>query len=402
VIDEYDDLARERFVVEAPKSSGVPRSPFERDRARVLHSSALRRLAGKTQVVGVGVDVFPRTRLTHSLECAQVGRELAAALGADPDLVDTACLAHDLGHPPFGHNGETALDEAARQCGGFEGNAQSFRLLTRLETKVIGEGGRSAGLNLTRACLDAATKYPWTRRPGDVKWGAYADDADLLAWVRAASPEGVEQCLEAQVMDWSDDVAYSVHDLEDSVHAGDVDLHRLDHAAVVARASAYSSADAALLDAALRDLEAQDWWMGEYDGTSAAQVALKRMTSELIARLCAAALAATRERWGTGALVRYRARVEVPEKARAECALLKAITAHYVMDLETALHRQAGERDLLLSLVDALSQKPEAMDPAHRELHDIADDDAGRRRAVIDQVASLTDGSARAWAAQLC
>ena len=286
----YDAHATARWVAEPPKSARNPgRGPFERDRARVLHSAALRRLAAKTQVVEVGSGDFPRTRLTHSLECAQIGREFGAALGCDPDLVDAACLAHDLGHPPFGHNGESALAEFAAGCGGFEGNAQSLRLLTRLEAKVPG-----AGLNLTRATLDATLKYPWPARAGEVKFGVYADDVEAFAWIRDGAPPG-RPCLEAQVMDWSDDVAYSVHDVEDGLQAGLITLGALrdpaEQKAVAALTAAeYCAPGSVTVDELCEifaDLIALPCWPPEYDGGLASLAALKNLTSELIGRSAA-------------------------------------------------------------------------------------------------------------------
>ena len=349
-VSRYDDPARERWVSEPPKRAG--RTAFERDRARVVHSSALRRLGAKTQVVGpADVDSdFPRTRLTHSLECAQVGRELGATLGCDPDLVETACLAHDLGHPPFGHNGEAALDAAAVGIGGFEGNAQSFRLLTRLEAKTVRPDGSSAGLNLTRASLDAATKYPWLRRTDTAKFGVYDDDVEVFTWMRRETASD-GRCIEAQVMDWADDVAYSVHDLEDGVEAGHIKLDELADPAAwrdvidTAKRLYLPTADDAEIDRAVEELTRMVCWPAAHDGSLKSLAALKNLTSQLIGRFCQAAEAATREVYGRGPLMRYQANLVVPGSARIECGLLKAVTAHYVMNREGVTIIRAHQRD---------------------------------------------------------
>jgi dGTPase len=399
---EYDATARARFVDEAAKTEGGSRGEFIRDRARVMHSAALRRLAGRTQVVGVGQSDFPRTRLTHSLECAQIGRELAGSLGADPDLVDTACLAHDLGHPPFGHNGERALDEFAEGIGGFEGNAQSLRVLTRLEAKVVDAEGRSAGLNLARATLDAATKYPWPRDDDRPKFGYYEDDREVFGWLRLGAVPN-RKCVEAEIMDWADDVAYSVHDLEDGIQAGLVDLNLLDVGAesedlVALARESYLDVSPEQLHAALDRLREHPAWVRGYDGSMRGMVALKRMTSELIARLCSAAVHATREAGDGSPLRRYGGDFVVPDEARTECAVLKAVAAKYVMRREGTIALQARQREGLTELLLAVAGgAPDSLEPWLRAAYLEAADDAARLRVVVDQVASLTDTSAMAW-----
>ena len=437
----YDANATARWVAEPPKRAG--RSDFERDRARVLHCAGLRRLSAKTQVVAAGSADFPRTRLTHSLECAQIGRELGQEIGCDPDLVDAACLAHDIGHSPFGHNGEAALNELAAPFGGFEGNAQSLRLLTRLEPKVAG-----AGLNLTRATLDATLKYPWFRAgpgghsapPGTprtpwpqtpprgpdpgAKFGAYAEDAEVFRWIRADAPDR-RRCLEAQVMDWADDVAYSVHDMEDGFHAGLITFKNLksptERSAVSRTAATYcdDGVSEAELTEVLEALLALDIWPASYDGGPDTAAALKNLTSELIGRFCVAAQEATVAGAGltpssttspsshtspTGhSLTRYAADLVVPRRQRLECALLKGITAHYVMTRAGVLAAQARERELLTELAYAIERgAPQTLDPLLRPSWAAAGTAAARRRVVIDQVASLTDTSAIAWHHRLC
>ncbi|MFE3992267.1 deoxyguanosinetriphosphate triphosphohydrolase [Streptomyces goshikiensis] len=411
----YGPSDTERWAAEPDKRPG--RTAFQRDRARVLHSGALRRLAGKTQVVTPGTrsydwDASPRTRLTHSLECAQVGRELGAALGCDPDLVEAACLSHDMGHPPFGHNGEEALNEFAEDCGGFEGNAQSLRLLTRLEPKrFVPDPGTgelvSVGLNLTRASLDAATKYPWARGghptdPGSVKFGAYEDDLPVFEWLRRGAPAD-RKCFEAQVMDWADDVAYSVHDFEDGLHAGHLDPNLLfaepERTAIWRVAiGRYVPADTdpEELREALDRLMEEEWWPHGYDGSAVAQARLKDATSQLIGRFCLAAEGATRAAYGSGRLTRYAAELVVPRAARNECAVLKAVADLYVMQRDEQERIRADQRVVLAELAEALSARaPEGLDPQFRAVFDAAADDKARKRAVIDQIASLTDAAAR-------
>ncbi|MEU7472926.1 deoxyguanosinetriphosphate triphosphohydrolase [Streptomyces sp. NPDC044984] len=422
----YDPTSVARWAPEPDKRPG--RTAFQRDRARVLHSAALRRLAGKTQVVTPGEhsqvwDASPRTRLTHSLECAQVGRELGAALGCDPDLVEAACLSHDLGHPPFGHNGEQALNEFAEDCGGFEGNAQSLRLLTRIEPKRFTPEG-SVGLNLTRAALDAATKYPWPRGahptdPASPKFGVYEDDRPVFDWVREGAP-GTRVCFEAQVMDWSDDVAYSVHDVEDGLHAGHIDPNCL-HAeperqavfAVAVGRYVPAGTDPEELAEALDRLLDQEWWPHGYDGTAVAQARLKDATSQLIGRFCLAAEGATRQAWGhrpgrsgtgggTGRLTRYGAELVVPRSTRMECAVLKAVADRYVMQRAGQERLRADQRIVVLELAEALtSRAPDGLGPQFRTLFDRAPDDRARKRVIVDQIASLTDASARSLHARL-
>ncbi|MFC0622767.1 deoxyguanosinetriphosphate triphosphohydrolase [Kribbella deserti] len=402
---DYGERDAERWVVEPAKRPG--RSPFARDRARVLHSAALRRLAAKTQVLTAGSDDFVRNRLTHSLEVAQIGRELATALGCDPDIVDAACLAHDLGHPPFGHNGERALDECAREIGGFEGNAQTLRLLTRLESKAFDPDGRSAGLNLSRATLDAATKYPWTRRPGERKFGVYDDDAEVFGWLRDGVTHAERRCLEAQVMDFADDVAYSVHDVEDGIVAHSIDLGRVGQDPApywqTVRRFYLPEASDDELDEAWHRLSSTTYWpSGPFDDSRRALGGLKDLTSQLIGRFCTAAEQATRVTFGRGRLIRYEADLVVPDGIATEIGVLKGVGMWHAFHSPERQGRHARQRELLGELVAALwKSAPRDLDPAFAADFVRAVDDAARLRVVIDQVASLTDPSAVEWHSRL-
>jgi dGTPase len=386
------------------------RSDFARDRARLLHSSALRRLSAKTQVLSptAGLD-FARNRLTHSLEVAQVGRELAGSLQLDPDVVDTACLAHDIGHPPFGHNGERALADWSADIGGFEGNAQTLRLLTRLEPKVVGPDGRSYGLNLTRASIDASTKYPWPAQQavidptGREKFGFYADDVAVFEWMREGAPAR-QRCIEAQVMDVSDDIAYSVHDFEDAVFNGYVEVRalgaRVNHDELVDHMFEWIGGEHSHdeLIAAFDRLDRLEVWLDTWDGSRLAQARLKNLTSQLIGRFAHAAVHATREAYPLANLARFNGNIVIPREIDAEISVLKGIVAAFVMSKNSRQPIYTQQREVLTELCVLLADRgPDLLDPAFAADWRAASDDAGRRRAVVDQIASLTDQSALAW-----
>ena len=392
----YSAFDRARFLDEPAKRGG--RTEFARDRARIIHSFALRRLAAKTQVAVPWATDFPRTRLSHSLECAQVGRELGAALGADPDLMEGACLAHDIGHPPFGHNGEEALNQIADSCGGFEGNAQSLRLLIRLEAKTVLPDGKSIGLNLTRASLDAATKYPWGRVKDAKKFGVYEDDLEIFNWYRTGIESG-KTSMEAQIMDWSDDVAYSVHDLEDSLVSGQVKLDQLSNDLpklfTVAKQMYLADITEAEMQVALSSLQKLSCWPRYYDGTHRSLARLKDLASQLIGRFAQAAEVATQEKYGDGDLTRYSANLVVPRAQRVEVALLKSMAGHYVINADDSQIRYADQQKLLTELVEAiLESAPVTLEGFFLQDWQQAQTDQQRLRVVIDQVASLTDPGA--------
>lgn len=211
------------------QSAAARRNEFEVDKGRIVHSAAFRRLQGKTQVLGVGERDFYRTRLTHSLEVAQLGRGLCSELpdaefAPNADLVETICLAHDIGHPPFGHSGEGFLHAKMRSAGGFGANPQNLRIVTLLETKYI-----DSGLDLTRAALDGLMKYPEPYDPtkdqgSKFTYASEPDDHDLYNWVKQEASWRATTPVESQLADWADQMAYSVNDIEDVVRAGLLDF----------------------------------------------------------------------------------------------------------------------------------------------------------------------------------
>ena len=191
-----------------PEGEPAYRTAFQRDRDRIVHSAAFRRLEYKTQVFMSEEGDYNRTRLTHTLEVAQIGRTIARALAVNEELVEAICLAHDLGHPPFGHAGERALDAALRENGGFNHNLQSYRVVTQLESRYAGW----PGLNLTRETLFGLAKH----------------ETDFALSEAAGLDPALRGSLEAQIANAVDELAYNAHDLDDGLNAGVLEPAALD------------------------------------------------------------------------------------------------------------------------------------------------------------------------------
>lgn len=402
---QYNDKDRDRLLPESG-TGRTARTEFARDRARVTHSSALRRLGAKTQVLTPSFTDFARTRLTHSLEVAQVGREMAVEFGVDPDVVDSACLAHDLGHPPYGHNGERALNDWSKDFGGFEGNAQTLRLLTRIEQKVYSKDGVAFGLNLTRATLDACCKYPWTAANAVVdagadrslKFGVYEDDVPVFEWIRQDAPQAVK-CFEAQIMDFSDDVAYSVHDFEDAVVEGSLQLGELaaNEEAIVAEIERWNGSRIPrheLVDAMNR-LQENQYWLLSYSGEPRDSAKLKNFTSSVIGSFVSRTTEATFAANPDVSFGRYTADVVIPNEVLAEIAIFKGLVSYFLMSHRDSQPRYEAQRIQLTELADVLlAANGKHLDPYSSAAWSIAKTQEMQYRVIVDQIASLTDGSA--------
>jgi dGTPase len=394
-----------------------PRSPGRRDRDRVLYSAAFRRLGGITQVAAPTERYPLHNRLTHTLEVAQIGRSLAEMLtrtpigrkpavlagGIDPDVVEAAALAHDLGHPPFGHVAEKELDELVerRSYDGFEGNAQSFRIVTRLAIR----DPRLEGLNLTRATLCALLKYPWTRAPSGhraTKWGAYTTEQSILEWAREASSLDRDvQSVEANLMDWADDVAYAVHDLGDFFRAGLIPFDRLvtDMAerdrflvAQLERHTRESSRfDAEDLQRAFNRLVDYAAISAPFRGSRLDQAGIYGFTSKLIDRYINAVT--------LRAMTPSQSPLAIDAEAEMEVTMLKRLTWHYVIENRSLTTQRFGQRRLIRSLFDTFCQAAASRGDWHvfpavyQETLLQQNDDATVLRTVADLISSMSEHS---------
>ena len=402
-----------------------PRTSFQIDRDRLMYTSGLRRLGDVTQVISPQDYTF-HNRLTHTYEVAQIGRRMAEYIvkginsqgelerlhHMDPDVVEAACFLHDLGHPPFGHVAEEQLDKLSAEAGGFEGNAQSFRIATRLAL----HSDRYLGLNLTRATLNAVLKYPWTRAKIEDnpkrhrKFGAYPDDTESFYFARDGSDEQAlePRSLEAQVMDHADAIAYAIHDLVDFFRAGLLPLNylmteeniydfltKIDHKSEILP----DSLDLSLEDVAdylVDELSSKFPFDRPYDGSRQQQFELYRASSVMIGRYTAN----HEVNWASSSPI-----LKIDPFHELEINFLKRLIWHYVINRPQLGTQQYGMKHVIRYLFNAYQEcingcegrlipdlfKEEYDNIINNQVQDLS---KARIRLATDIVASLSDGQA--------
>jgi dGTPase len=409
------------------KSIGAPtdsRTPGEHDHDRVLYSEPFRRLIGVTQVVGSHEGYAFHNRLTHSLKVAQIARRLSERVrrecgttslealgGLDPEVAEAAALAHDIGHPPFGHAGELVLDRLVRQHGcldGFEGNAQSFRIVSKLAFRQA-DPDEPPGLDLTRATLRAVLKYPWMREldcsggpiPGNkrsTKWGAYeTEEADFDFAMELGSDLKSGRSLEAEIMDWADDITYAIHDLEDFYRAGLIPLASLntnqsfrdDFVAQVAQTiHLENGSQPRPIDVSrLFDRVVVLFPSTEFNATSEQFGLLSALRNTLITVLSDAFSLSQKKGKSP--------EVNISRNARIQVEILKGLTRRYVIDTPQLAAQQSGHEKVIETVFKAYCSVGEdnvnrrhLQSPLHsRNLND----GSPPARVAADHVASLTE-----------
>ena len=380
------------------------RNSFRIDRDRLLYSSAFRRLSGVTQVISAIEGEITHNRLIHSLKVAQVSRRLTEQLqsnypkeveaigGIDPDVAEAAALAHDLGHPPFGHVAEDVLKECVKDES-YEGNAQTFRIIN----KLCLHRNTYDGLNLTKATLNAVLKYPWLKKEGKKKWGAYETEKKVFDWVRNDTSDK-RKSPEAEIMDWADDVTYAVHDLEDFVRAGLIPLflHNDDNKINEEKDKFLESTKQRLeveddqkwskYEEAYKRLGSQIQFDRPYIGDTEQRINMRKFTSILISRY----INAFKLNVPSNNSQKY---ATIPENERFETELLKHFTRHYVIENPSLAIQQFGFKKVIKDLFKIYTnEKNDGLVPPL--LWFKRDKNVSQERIAADIVSSMTDSQA--------
>ena len=374
------------------------RSPFQIDRDRIIYTPSFRRLQSKTQVFLSGEYDFYRTRLTHSLEVAQIGRSICNRLKKrsdilseeyfiDPDLVEAACLSHDLGHPPFGHAGERVLHSIMQNQGGFEGNAQTLRQLT--ET-IYGQ----RGMNPTRAFLDSTLKYKTLlseipKAPNhfiydyQIKHLVFAfEDKDQILQFQAGDTRNAFKSVECQIMDWADDTAYSLNDIVDGANAGFINLQNLEN---WAETNNLKGDDAKNLEQLCKSIRRKRL-----------EPLMGRKVGDFIA---AANIVDTEKNFMSSRTARYKYKIDVSSEIAKESKLYKKISLDLVFkspQLQQLDHKAArvlGELfNILYDNYISNNKKPlKLVSSESEELISIAEKDSQKARVITDIISEMTD-----------